>query len=226
MKKTLCLLFALITLLISCSKKECSHIWIDATCQSPRTCSLCGITTGDVSSEHKYINHKCSVCGLIETIQLTLDNYEDYIECHASVKAKSTRELITSKKYMDVYSKAECSFEAIGNSHYKYNDVTITIKFCHYNMEEYSYHTLYEIHNLNSLLEGTTVEDPPKDGTPADSSTLTVKLNLAGNGSTSCTLYTPWRETMIKSNEYFDTYSILNCTTFEVLSISGTVQEY
>ncbi len=40
----------------------CSHDWTDATCQAPKTCTVCGATEGE-KAEHTYVNGICSVCG-------------------------------------------------------------------------------------------------------------------------------------------------------------------
>ncbi len=48
----------------------CSHVWVDADCYNPKTCSECGATQGDVS--HKWIDANCtspktcSECGATE----------------------------------------------------------------------------------------------------------------------------------------------------------------
>lgn len=50
---------------------SCSHNWTDATCTTPKTCSLCGETEGDVAN-HKWLDatcvtpKSCSVCGVTE----------------------------------------------------------------------------------------------------------------------------------------------------------------
>jgi len=49
--KKLVLLTVIIAMLISMAGCGCSHQWNDATCQAPRTCSLCGKTEGD-AGEH------------------------------------------------------------------------------------------------------------------------------------------------------------------------------
>ncbi len=61
MKKILLLLFivvALSCLLISCDSKECVHSYQSATCTTPKTCSLCGTTDGDVL-EHSWAQPNC-----------------------------------------------------------------------------------------------------------------------------------------------------------------------
>ena len=81
MKKVILLVFVSILLLFaftSCAKitalknklfgKNCEHEWTEATCQSPKTCNLCGIQDGSVGP-HKTVPatctepQKCSLCG-------------------------------------------------------------------------------------------------------------------------------------------------------------------
>ena len=38
------------------------HTWADATCQAPKTCTVCAFTEGDVA-DHDYQSGTCSVCG-------------------------------------------------------------------------------------------------------------------------------------------------------------------
>jgi len=40
----------------------CSHYWADATCQTPQTCTCCGLTQGSLGN-HKYKNGVCTLCG-------------------------------------------------------------------------------------------------------------------------------------------------------------------
>ena len=42
--------------------KTLDHTYSKATCTKPKTCKVCGKTSGDKAS-HKYVNGKCSVCG-------------------------------------------------------------------------------------------------------------------------------------------------------------------
>lgn len=110
MKKFICfiMVFTFVFLLTACgcehswneatctSPKTCSicgatkggvssvHNWNAATCTSPKTCSICGATEGGVSSVHNYVNNKCIDCNLV---QLTLSNYEEYLDINATVKA-------------------------------------------------------------------------------------------------------------------------------------------
>ena len=46
---------------------ECSHNWVDATCQAPKTCSVCDATEGEVG-DHCYVDGICSVCGEAEEV--------------------------------------------------------------------------------------------------------------------------------------------------------------
>ena len=72
-RKSLVLIFALICTFSfsACGEAECSHEWSDATCDVPKTCSLCGIIEGEKLShiwvEATYEAPKtCSACGLTE----------------------------------------------------------------------------------------------------------------------------------------------------------------
>ena len=58
MKKTIIALL-LIILLLSFGACGCSHEWIDATCTSPKTCSLCGLEEGEVIA-HNWKNATCT----------------------------------------------------------------------------------------------------------------------------------------------------------------------
>ncbi len=190
------------------------HIWIEATCIDPKTCTTCGKTEGSPSpSAHSYHRDKCELCG---TIQLTLYNFEDYIEYYAGVKADT---LISS--YKDgteryVYAYVVYKFEAKGNTHYKYNDVSIVIEFKNYDSEN-AYRNL-----INSYLIGTG-KDIETEAVPYDTSTKTVHLSLAGNGNITGSLQTPWLE---KPAECVNEKILCNNTEFDIISISGTVQEY
>ena len=45
--------------------KHTEHIWIDATCQTPKTCSVCEATEGELL-DHEYIDGVCKGCGNVE----------------------------------------------------------------------------------------------------------------------------------------------------------------
>ncbi|MBQ8302291.1 MAG: hypothetical protein IJX97_01930, partial [Clostridia bacterium] len=42
------------------------HIWVDATCTAPKTCTLCAVTEGDVM-DHEYVDGSCVNCGKAES---------------------------------------------------------------------------------------------------------------------------------------------------------------
>ena len=187
------------------------HTWKDATCIAPKTCARCGITEGKKASTHSYVGDKCENCGII---QLTPYNYDDYIDCNVTVKVD---DIFYDYKNYDVITTIECNFEATGNTHYRYNNVSIEVKFNYYDFEGFG---LY-LSNSIAALEGTPITE---EAVPVDSRTRTINLNLAGNGSSSsCILYTDWAENPSRCKS---SSSVFNRTTYEIVSISGTVQEY
>lgn len=237
MKKFLILL-TLIAVCISCFSCGCEHDWIEATCKSPKICSmcektqgksdssqhkwnnptcitpkkctLCGETEGTIASVHNYENDKCRDCGLIK---LTMYNFEDYIECNATVKSG---EYFKDGYFGYVYQSLQCIFEARGNTHYKYNDVSVVVQFCHYDLDGY----LTYLGNNLEMLTGAAITTVP---TPCDEDTNTVKLNIAGNGSYTCELDTSWRTDKGECN---DISTLFDRTIYKIVSVSGTVQEY
>ena len=70
-KQLFCLLLVvLMTMLAACS--PCEHQWEAANCKDPKTCRLCGDTTGVKNDDHQWEDattdapKTCSVCGLTE----------------------------------------------------------------------------------------------------------------------------------------------------------------
>ena len=64
------IVFVLCVCLGACSEALCSHQWNEATCDTPRTCSLCGAISGDASGhdweQATCLTPKtCSLCGAI-----------------------------------------------------------------------------------------------------------------------------------------------------------------
>ncbi|MBQ3571237.1 MAG: hypothetical protein IJA15_00250 [Clostridia bacterium] len=49
-------------ILVVAPSDECEHSWTDATCEAPKTCSLCGATEGDALG-HDFVENVCSRCG-------------------------------------------------------------------------------------------------------------------------------------------------------------------
>lgn len=77
-KQLFCLLLvALMTLLAACS--PCEHQWEAANCKDPKTCRLCGETTGEKNEDHQWEDattddpKTCSVCGLTEGEKIETD---------------------------------------------------------------------------------------------------------------------------------------------------------
>ena len=61
-------LLIILLVLIFCLTGCCDHVWIDANCESPRTCSECGATEGEVAHSFESVNCTdsvvCSTCGV------------------------------------------------------------------------------------------------------------------------------------------------------------------
>lgn len=71
MKKKLTLIIAMAAVAMAALTGCCKHEWTEATCEAPRTCSLCGKTEGEVV-DHTWTEatceapKTCSVCGTTE----------------------------------------------------------------------------------------------------------------------------------------------------------------
>lgn len=59
MKKLISFIILVLCLFAFASCGECEHSWQDATCNSPKVCSLCGVTNGS-PLEHSWQNATCS----------------------------------------------------------------------------------------------------------------------------------------------------------------------
>lgn len=145
-------------------------------------------------------------------IPLNLFNYEDYIEINCSVEGGESSWDSYKREY--VYYTAYCDAEAVGNPHYKYNNVTIEIKFSIYDKINYQNYLKRNI----ALLKGQST-DNIGEAKPYDDVTCFLNLNLAGNGSASNKLlYVPIEDYTLQQ--------VFDRTMFEIVSISGTVEEY
>ena len=137
-------------------------------------------------------------------IQLTLDNYDDYIEFDGSVEASSTTRCYHKGDWVYLCNYIECDIAAKGNSNYEYKNVIIGVRF---------YHVV------------------PITGVTASEETIYIDLNLAGNGSASCRLETPANQEEYNNISQI-TYtfyssigidSALDNTYYEIISITGSV---
>ena len=146
----------------------------------------------------------CSSCSEPEDqgIELTLENYDDYFEVDGNVKAGSTTRCMSNDEWVYLCDSLKCDLSISGNSNYEYKDVTIGVRFYHYQ---------------------------PLVGTLVSEETVYINLNLAGNGETTCTLKTPIADeegddipTLIAT--FYSSRglsSALEKTGYEVVSIEG-----
>ena len=104
-----------------------------------------------------------------KAVELNVHNYDDYIELTC------TKEVEKVPSYGNVYNQY-LNLEASGNSHYKYNDVTITVKIKYYETDG-GYQKYLE------YLAKTAAGDESAYCPRADDEiTIDIDLNLAGNG--------------------------------------------
>ncbi len=191
---------------ILCSKTKGApsphaHNWKEATCQSPKTCTDCGKIEGKVLENHTFKGGTCIYCN---AVQLNLTNYKNYIDYHASASAEGR--LSSYSSYY--YTSAKCAFEVTGNSHYRYKDVEIVVNFLGYDREGY-------VQYLGHIIDPVKFEK----ATPYSTGKCYVNLNYAGNGSDTCTI-------RVNPDDYASSSDIKTRTVFEVVSISGIVEEY
>lgn len=68
MAKRICIIIIALICLLTLAGCGCEHVWVDATCEAPKTCSECGTTEGE-TTEHQWIDatcdkpKTCAVCG-------------------------------------------------------------------------------------------------------------------------------------------------------------------
>lgn len=61
--------------------KKLDHEYSKATCKKPKTCKVCGKTSGDKAS-HKYSSGKCSVCGKYKSVANS--KWRAYVVCSSN----------------------------------------------------------------------------------------------------------------------------------------------
>lgn len=77
MVSLLLVLTLMAALLAGCA---CKHEWKDANCKEPKTCTLCGETEGEKTTEHKWEDatteapKTCTVCGATEGEKINTDS--------------------------------------------------------------------------------------------------------------------------------------------------------
>ena len=76
------------------------HTWNDATCQAPKTCSVCGKTEGEVA-EHTFAEGVCTVCGAAESTPATpivwnMSNTDDAGQWQNAQAYTSTKPTVTT----------------------------------------------------------------------------------------------------------------------------------
>lgn len=135
---------------------------------------------------------------------LTLDNYENYFDISANISVGHTTMCNYKGDFLDLVKTFQCDISFKGNTNYEYTDVVFTVKFAH--------------------------ETPDKFIDFYDDTIITVKVNLAGNGSGSCYVETPVAQTEWDniSQTIYAFYRpseisvIMDYSSFEIVNVTGT----
>lgn len=142
-------------------------------------------------------------------IELTLENYKDYFETSAYAKNKNST-LLPYSSYDYTYRNVEFTYEVTGNSHYKYNNVYIKLRVIQYDHDEY-------VKYLGWTLG--VGEEMPTPKNSYNDKTITVNVNLAGNGSITALLYNDNLTSKLNADPKEQ-------LVFFIEEVGGTVEEY
>lgn len=136
-------------------------------------------------------------------IELTDENYDDYLEVKLSHRYKSQIERVAT-------------ISVAGNSHYKYKDVALSIQIIWFgdNLAGAEKKKAFQDWEFKNRLARFTEEDPG-EMPDVNKKTVTVKLNLAGSGTETVSLLESYFSSTLEGSVYF---------YFD--HISGTVEEY
>jgi hypothetical protein len=164
--------------------------------------SLCAC--GDNDDKNDNSNNDNSNNNNNNVIELTLDNYENYFDIDASIAIGHTTMCEYKGNFLDLVKTFKCDISFKGNTNYEYTDVVFTVKFAH--------------------------ETPDKFIDFYDDTIITVKVNLAGNGSGSCYVETPVAQTEWDniSQTIYAFYRpseisvIMDYSSFEIINVTGT----
>lgn len=103
------------------NQSEHTHSWQSATCQAPKTCSICNATEGE-KGNHKYTNGQCVYCGASESVaeeeKPENERYSDYINYRGYNEALSDKKYVgaLSNTYKKLATKKELNVVYFGGS--------------------------------------------------------------------------------------------------------------
>ena len=136
----------MLILLTACG---CEHEWIDATCQAPKTCALCGKSEGDVTW-HDWLDpdcftpYTCSVCGLTEGEPLEHEYSEGFCtRCYAEDPSYVNLE---NYGFYNMYGMNDW----VQITAYDFGEGTVSVDGHGYSVWDYSFETSY-------ILEGKII---------------------------------------------------------------------
>lgn len=172
----LCIAALLLTLLAGCGHE---HEWQEATCTSPRTCTVCGRTEGEplghkMSKPNYQSPATCSVCGYTEGEPLTADfvthgiivnlkegGTADYSTTCKNDPAKTTQ----GKVSVAAYETMEPDDDHPEKESYEWKTVSLAVAFSDENAREYGANvsTSSEDYYTIDMRDTSSLYDPDAD---------------------------------------------------------------
>ena len=113
-----------------------AHEWIGATCTSAEICSICGQTQGEKLEHDLDEIGWCKLCGNNIGLDLTLDNYSQYINieiCNPNDSSKPPEAIVDSKRTM-YYGSCDIELYLFGvkvsskSDAFKISDVSLAVQ--------------------------------------------------------------------------------------------------
>lgn len=160
MKKLLVIIWTTLILIsaVGCdvSFLQCEHAWVSATCSSPKRCSKCGETSGDIS-DHSTKLGTCAKCGEY------INDYRNTLSSIRSNLTESIKEFNNAGKtiiYNQYSLSASVIEESMGEINNSKNYLNTAINSCAY-IEELSTLKAYLTDMKDALdnITGSTISE-------------------------------------------------------------------
>ncbi len=211
------MLIVMLFLITGCKQKECNHNWIEATCTSPKTCTLCNKTEG-TKLEHNYesliIKPTCTEQGFaIYSCKECKHTYiDDYVKAldHDLIHHNELNPTCEEAGYKEYDTCSRCNYttyeevKKIGHNYsnpvFTWTDFTAAATFTCTNDETH-------IETINAVISSELIIDPTCTATGVKTHTATVIFNNK--------TYTDIKEEVLPVLEHTYTKETVSATTLK-----------